>query len=133
MCQQILDQLESTQGELLARVKPRIPEGKYMTRAEAPRGEDIHYLRSTGGKGPDRHKVRAPTLANIVSLQQRFKNMQIADIPLIIRLIDPCIGCMERVTFIDIDSHKHKVLSGQELIHRSNKRFELDQPIRLFR
>ncbi len=131
MCIHILENLPT--GGIKIEIPPRLPQGEAHTRVEAPRGEDFHYLRSTGGKGPDRHKVRAPTLANIVSLQQRFKNMQIADIPLIIRLIDPCIGCMERVTFVDTNSSKYKVLSGQELIHRSNKRFQLDQPIRLFR
>lgn len=131
MCIHILENLPA--GSIKIKIPPRLPEGEAHARVEAPRGENIHYLRSTGGKGPDRHKVRAPTLANIVSLQQRFKGMQIADIPLIIRLIDPCIGCMERVTFVDFNSHKSKVLSGQELIHRSNKRFQLDQPIRLFK
>jgi NADH-quinone oxidoreductase subunit D len=131
MCIYILENLPS--GEIKITIPPRLPEGEAHTRIEAPRGEDIHYLRSTGGKGPDRHKVRAPTLANIVSLQYRFRSMQIADIPIIIRLIDPCIGCMERVTFVDVDSAKTKILSGQELIYRANKKHRLNQPIRLFR
>lgn len=130
MCLYVLENLPS--GEINIPMPKRFPEGDAHTRVEAPRGEDIHFIRSTGGKGPDRHKIRAPTLANIVSLMHRFKGMKIADIPMIIRLIDPCIGCMERVTFIDLDSLKSHEISGNELIARANKSYRLNSPFRVY-
>lgn len=130
MCIYILENLPS--GEIAIPFRGRIPEGMAHTRVEAPRGEDLHFIKSTGGKSPDRHKVRAPTLANITSLLHRFKGMQIADIPMIIRLIDPCIGCMERVTFVDLGTGKTKEIQGDELIARSNKAQRTNNGVRIF-
>ncbi|MFH0817911.1 MAG: nickel-dependent hydrogenase large subunit [Candidatus Micrarchaeota archaeon] len=79
----------------------KIPKGEAISRTEAPRGEDLHYMRTEGGNKPTRYKVRTPTLANIVSVPAMFKDAQIADIPIIVASIDPCIGCMDRVSFID--------------------------------
>ncbi len=79
----------------------KMPKGEAVSRTEAPRGEDIHYMRTEGGPRPARYKVRAPTLANVLSIPAMFKDEHIADIPIIIASIDPCIGCMDRVSFID--------------------------------
>ena len=79
----------------------KIPAGETVSRTEAPRGEDFHYMRTDGGNKPFRYKVRTPTLANVVSVPAMFKDETIADIPIIIASIDPCIGCMDRVSFID--------------------------------
>ena len=130
MCIYILENLPK--GEITTKFPNRLPTGEAHTRVEAPRGENIHFLKSDGSKTPYRHKIRAPTLANIFSLLERFKTMQVADIPLIIRLIDPCIGCMERVTFVDSTSLHHKTISGQELIHRANKSYRLNKRIDIF-
>ncbi|MCY3411247.1 MAG: NADH-quinone oxidoreductase subunit C [Candidatus Heimdallarchaeota archaeon] len=129
-CIYILENLPA--GDINIKVKKRLPEGTAHTRVEAPRGEDIHYIRSTGGTGPDRHKVRAPTLANITSLLHRFKGMEVADIPMIIRLIDPCIGCMERVTFTDLRTEKSVDVTGDMLISKANRKYRLNSPVRLF-
>jgi NADH-quinone oxidoreductase subunit D len=131
MCEYILHNLPS--GEINIRVPSRLPEGEAHSRVEAPRGEDIHYIRSIGGKAPDRHKVRAPTLANITSLLHRFRNMQVADIPLIIRLIDPCIGCMERVTFVDTQTLRSTVLTGSELLAKSKLKHLKGKEVKIFR
>ena len=130
MCIYVLENLPS--GEISIKVKPRLPEGEASTRVEAPRGEDYHYIRSSGGTNPDRYKVRAPTLANIPSLIERFKGMQVADIPMIIRSIDPCIGCMERVTFIKDKTNKSVELTGKELISKSQRKYRLNEKINLF-
>lgn len=131
MCLYILDNIPS--GDIAVKIPKRLPEGAAHIRVEAPRGEDIHFVKSTGGNAPYRHKIRAPTLANISSLLHRFKKMQIADIPMIIRLIDPCIGCMERVTFVDEESSKMVEMSGKELIYRANKKYTENKQILLFR
>ncbi len=92
----------------------KIPKGEAISRTEAPRGEDIHYLRTNGSNKPERYKVRAPTLANVLSVPAMFKEEHIADIPIIVASIDPCIGCMDRVTFVD-DRGKSRYVSFKEL------------------
>jgi NADH-quinone oxidoreductase subunit D len=130
ICIYVLENLPK--GDIAVEPPRRFPIGQAHTRVEAPRGEDIHYLFSDGKKTPYRHKIRAPTLSNIVSLVERFKQMKVADIPLIIRLIDPCIGCMERVSFIDTVTHQEKIISGQELINRSRKLAGTDKGVKIF-
>ena len=130
MCIYVLENLPK--GDISIKVKPRLPEGEATSRIEAPRGEDMHYIRSAGGTNPDRYKVRAPTLANIPSLIERFKGMQIADIPMIIRSIDPCIGCMERVTFIKDSTGKSIDITGKELIMKAQRKYKLNESIKLF-
>ena len=41
-------------GEITAKAPRRIPAGEVISRTEAPRGEDIHYIRSNGTEIPDR-------------------------------------------------------------------------------
>ena len=130
MCLYVLENLPA--GDIAIKVKPRLKEGEAHTRVEAPRGEDIHYIMSDGKNAPYRHKVRAPTLANMTSLLHRFKSMQVADIPMIIRSIDPCIGCMERVTFVDAKTGKTKDISGEELISKANRKHRLNERIKIF-
>ena len=78
---------------------------------------------------PDRYKIRAPTLANLPSTVHRLKGAFVADIPVIIRVIDPCIGCCERVTFVDVKSKKIQELSGNHLISRANRAYRLGTKI----
>ncbi|MFQ6094781.1 MAG: nickel-dependent hydrogenase large subunit [Candidatus Bathyarchaeia archaeon] len=102
-------------GPIRVRVPSRVPEGEAISRVEAPRGEDLHYLRSDGSDQPARLKVRAPTLANLPSLCKMLINVNIADIPVVIAGIDPCIACAERITMIDVKSRKRRVWTGEEL------------------
>ena len=67
-----------------------------VSRYEAPRGENIHYIKANGSDKPERLKVRAPTLANYPATVEMLRNGFIADIPLIFAAIDPCICCAER-------------------------------------
>ncbi|MFW9996221.1 MAG: hydrogenase large subunit, partial [Candidatus Odinarchaeota archaeon] len=101
---------------------PRRPEpSEGIQRVEAPRGEDIHYVRSNGTDRPERHKIRAPTFQNFPSLLHRLIGIQVADIPPVIRVIDPCIGCCERVTFVKAGTSKMLTLKGSHLISRANR------------
>ncbi|PWI47426.1 hydrogenase 3 large subunit [Candidatus Heimdallarchaeota archaeon B3_Heim] len=117
------------QGKLNIKVPRKIPQGEGMSRVEAPRGEDIHYVQSNGTNKPERFKVRAPTLANIPSLLHRLIGVQVADIPPVIRVIDPCIGCMDRVTFIDLKKELRLNMSGAHLISRANRAYRLGTKI----
>ena len=72
------------------------PEGEFFMRCEQPRGEAVYYVRANGTKNLDRMRVRTPTFANIPAMLQTLKGSQLADVPLLILTIDPCISCTER-------------------------------------
>ena len=73
-----------------------VPEGEGVARSEAPRGEVFYYVRSDGTDMPQRLKWRVPTYMNWEALQVMMAGCQVADIPLIVNSIDPCISCTER-------------------------------------
>ncbi|HEX3030420.1 MAG TPA: NADH-quinone oxidoreductase subunit D, partial [Clostridia bacterium] len=47
-------------------------------------------------KNLDRLRVRTPTFANIPTLLQMLPGSQLADVPVLILTVDPCISCTER-------------------------------------
>ncbi|OQB35543.1 MAG: Membrane-bound hydrogenase subunit alpha [Euryarchaeota archaeon ADurb.Bin165] len=53
-------------------------------------------MKANGKKNLVRHRVRTPTLANIPPLVHMLAGCELADVPVIVLTIDPCIGCMER-------------------------------------
>ncbi|MEM2960571.1 MAG: hypothetical protein QXU67_03090, partial [Candidatus Bathyarchaeia archaeon] len=65
--------------------------------------------------GIKRLKVRTPTLANIIGLKRMLMGCEVADIPVVLASIDPCISCTNRVTIIDQRSPDVKVVSMEEL------------------
>ena len=72
------------------------PSGEYFTRIEQPRGEAIYYVKANGTKFIDRFRLRTPTTSNIPPMLNMLKGCQLADVPLLILTIDPCISCTER-------------------------------------
>lgn len=72
------------------------PDGEYFSRVEQPRGEAIHYAKGNGTRFLQRFRIRTPTFANIPPLIQMLKGCELADVPIIILSIDPCISCTER-------------------------------------
>jgi ech hydrogenase subunit E len=72
------------------------PDGEYFCRVEQPRGEVVHYIKGNGTKHLDRARIRTPTLANIPPLVKMLPGCQLADVPVIVLSIDPCISCTER-------------------------------------
>ncbi len=107
----------------LLMAKLRMADGESVARVEAPRGEDIHYVRLKKGKMEvDSWKVRVPTYGNIMSWLTMFPGEQIADIPIIIASIDPCIGCMDRVTVVDADTNRSRILTWKTLHDMSIKK-----------
>lgn len=73
-----------------------MPDGEYMMRVEQPRGEAVYYVKANGNKFLDRVRVRTPTFANLPALLETLKGCQLADVPILILTIDPCISCTER-------------------------------------
>ena len=84
-------------GELCAKFPRRIQAGEAVTRYEAPRGEDLHYVRSNGTDKPERVRVRAPTLANLQSVAKSLEGNNLADTTITIAAIDPCFSCTDRM------------------------------------
>jgi Ni,Fe-hydrogenase III large subunit len=72
------------------------PTGEVISRVEQPRGEALYYLRGNGTKNLERMRVRTPTFANIPSLLKMLPGSELADVPVLILTIDPCISCTER-------------------------------------
>jgi ech hydrogenase subunit E len=73
-----------------------VPEGEFFSRLEQPRGEVVYYLKGNGTIFLDRFRIRTPTFANIPALVQMLKGCSLADVPVIVLSIDPCISCAER-------------------------------------
>jgi NADH-quinone oxidoreductase subunit D len=96
------------QGPIVVRAPRKIPVGEAVSRYEAPRGEDIHYVKSNGTEQPERVKVRAPTLANIKSVKQMLKDRYLADMPIVIAAIDPCFSCTDRVIVLNNSGNRKK-------------------------
>ncbi|MEM2702447.1 MAG: nickel-dependent hydrogenase large subunit [Candidatus Bathyarchaeia archaeon] len=83
------------------RLMRKIPEGEAISLVEAPRGELLHFVKTDGKGGLRRLKVRTPTFSNLLSLKPMLTGCEIADIPVIVASIDPCLSCTNRVTIID--------------------------------
>jgi ech hydrogenase subunit E len=81
--------------ELAAKVKGN-PEGEGFMRVEQPRGECVYYIKASGKKNLDRLRIRTPTFANVPPLLAMVPNCELADVPVIVLSIDPCISCTER-------------------------------------
>ena len=83
------------EGPIEAKVKG-VPEGEFFSRLEQPRGEVVYYLKGNGKIFLDRFRIRTPTFANIPALVSMLKGCDLADVPVVVLSIDPCISCAER-------------------------------------
>jgi membrane-bound hydrogenase subunit alpha len=103
-------------GEIVVKVSRKVTEGESISHTEAPRGEDFHYLRSNGTEKPERYKVRTPTLANLPAVVEMLKGTYLADVPIIVAAIDPCMGCMDRVLLLKHGNEKPgEIIDGDRL------------------
>ena len=72
------------------------PTGETITRTEQPRGEVVYHLKANGAKYLQRFRVRTPTFANLPAMLKVLPGCDLADVPMIVLTIDPCISCTER-------------------------------------
>ena len=84
------------EGEIAVKVKGNPPANETVMRTEAPRGELLYYAKGNGTRNLERLKIRTPTFANLPSLLISLPGCELADVPVIVLAIDPCICCMER-------------------------------------
>ena len=74
----------------------RVPQGEVVSRAEAPRGELVYYIRSDGSEKPARIKIRTPTLTSLITLHEQLQDVGTADVSVILSGVDLCIACADR-------------------------------------
>jgi ech hydrogenase subunit E len=85
------------EGEIMAKVKGSPAEGsRAVSRLEQPRGEVFYYAKGNGTKFLERFRIRTPTAMNIPGMVYTLQGCDLADVPLNILTIDPCISCTER-------------------------------------
>jgi ech hydrogenase subunit E len=82
-------------GEIAVKVTGN-PTGETITRTEQPRGEVVYHLKANGTKNLQRFRVRTPTFANLPAMLKVLPGCDLADVPMIVLTIDPCISCTER-------------------------------------
>lgn len=103
-------------GPITVRAPRKIPLGEAISRYEAPRGEDVHYVKSNGTEKPDRVKIRAPTLANVQAVKHMLRDRFLADMPIVIAAIDPCFSCTDRMVRLkEQDCAKDKIINWPSL------------------
>src|SRR5690606_25842939 len=107
------------EGEIaLAKVSRKVPEGVAVSRYEAPRGEDVHFVRSNGTDKPERVRVRAPTMANLEAATESVIGSYVADIPIAIASIDPCFSCTDRMAIVLRDPKRGTEVTTWEQLRR---------------
>jgi membrane-bound hydrogenase subunit alpha len=112
-------------GDIAVKAPRRVKPNEVVARYEAPRGENIHYIKSNGTDKPERLKVRAPTLGNYAATIEMLKKGFVADIPLIFAAIDPCICCAERtITLVSARSGEETIVRMSDLRRRAIERYK---------
>jgi membrane-bound hydrogenase subunit alpha len=88
-------------GPVRVEAPKNAPEGEILSRYEAPRGELAHYIRTNGTDKVERVDIRSPTLANWTSVAMSLVGQNLADIPVIVAAIDPCLSCTCRMVVVN--------------------------------
>lgn len=110
------------EGDIDLNVK-EIPPGEGIGRAEAPRGEVFHYVRSDGTNRPVRLKIRAPSYMNVPTNVVTAVRGTISDAAITLGAVDPCYCCTERCIAVDAKSKK-KIFSSSDLIKLCQEKTE---------
>lgn len=120
--EQCVDKLGKEQsGQIEVKVK-NIPEGDGSGRAEAPRGEVFHYVKTDGSNSPARHKIRAPSYVNVATFKKSCVGQTITDATLALAAVDPCYCCTERMAYAYHAGTRKRIMDGNELIRMSQER-----------
>jgi len=88
-------------GPVRTEAPKNAPNGEILSRYEAPRGELAHYIRTNGTDKVERVDIRSPTLANWTSVAMCLVGQNLADIPVIVAAIDPCLSCTCRMVVVN--------------------------------
>ena len=91
------------------------PKGEVLSRYEAPRGELVHFIRTNNTDKAERLDIRTPTLANWTSVAVSLVGQNLADIPVVVAAIDPCLSCTSRITIVDPEGAETRTMTWDEL------------------
>ncbi|MEM3506977.1 MAG: NADH-quinone oxidoreductase subunit C [Candidatus Bathyarchaeia archaeon] len=118
---QCIDALRRVKDPILEKPK-KASEGESIGKNEAPRGELFYYIVSNGTNKPYSVRIRTPSYRNNSALPFMLKGYSLADAPVIIGSIDPCMSCTDRmVKVIDLKKDIAKYFSLKELARRKKK------------
>ncbi len=112
------------EGETRVPVPKAAPAGECLSRYEAPRGELVHFIRTNGTDKVERLDIRTPTLANWTSVAMCLAGQHLADIPVIVAAIDPCLSCTSRLTVLDNPTGTGGMITFDELRRRNRARWQ---------
>ena len=102
-------------GPIRANPPRAAPKAEVLSRYEAPRGELVHFIRTNNTDKVERLDIRTPSLANWTSVAVSLVNQNLADIPVVVAAIDPCLSCTSRVTIVNERGRKTGEMSWDEL------------------
>ncbi len=116
--QYCLDKLKTTGGPIKTEVT-EFPPGEAVGRVEAPRGELLYYLVSNGTNIPERARVRTPSYMNDYALLFMLPGQDLADVPITVASVDPCMACTDRIaTIINQTTRTQSISTLREISNR---------------
>lgn len=113
MIEALLD--DAPQGAILTEDWTYTPHRFGLGYTEAPRGEDVHWAMVGDNQKCYRWRAKAATYSNWPILRYMFRGNTISDAAVIVGSMDPCYSCTDRVTVVDVDSRKSRVLTKSQL------------------
>ena len=114
------------EGSISVKVPKIAPPAEVLSRYEAPRGELVHFIRTNNTDRVERLDIRTPTLANWTAVAVSLVNQNIADIPVIVAAIDPCISCTSRITVLNVKGVTTGVMTLDELKKYSRRFYTME-------
>lgn len=115
------------EGPVRVNAPKTAPKGEILSRCEAPRGELAHFIRTNGTDKVERVDIRTPTLANWTSVALCLVNQNLADIPVIVAAIDPCLSCTSRITVVNSKDRTTGIVTFDELRKQSHLRASMQE------
>ncbi|MEM3166652.1 MAG: hypothetical protein QXM67_06025, partial [Candidatus Methanomethylicia archaeon] len=100
ICLYCLDVLKRIGGPIKVDVS-ELPPGEAIGRTEAPRGELFYYILSNGTNIPERVRIRTPSYMNDYAILHILPGYTLADAPIIIASVDPCMTCTDRCIYVE--------------------------------
>ena len=74
---------------------PKLAEGEYVHRLEAPRGQLTYKVCGNGSQLNQRVSIHVPTFRNAPTIPTMLRGNTVADGGLIVACIDPCFSCLD--------------------------------------
>ena len=123
ICRQCLDALKTVHGSIQAEVPEFEAGAEALGKSEAPRGELLYYIKSDGTNIPQTVRIRTPSYRNNACLPYMLKGYEIADAPIIVGSIDPCICCTDRMVIVE-DERTGKIerYTVEQIARKYNRR-----------